>query len=187
MIARKLKTNTILISAEDMRDNYESYTMLDISKDDALSFIFSADNLTRTNEGIVINYTSGDAVDKLYKAIANNHKSLNNNFIDVSQKYKLNANDIEGTSLLLRDANKHVIKICKRSTTNDNTCSINRLFIPNNYRDKFFKEVQYGQRFQETGKYELDSRDTELYTEWSNFMNDAYFGIVSELKQKGRL
>lgn len=37
MIARKLKTNTILISAESMRDNYESYTMLDICKDDALS------------------------------------------------------------------------------------------------------------------------------------------------------
>lgn len=187
MIAQRLKPGVLLISNKEMGDNLESYTMLDISKEDALELLFASTNVEKTNDGLVIKYNDNDYVSKMYKAIASKHKQSNNKFMDVSKKYTLNDNDIEGTSLLLRDPKNHVIKVCRRSTTNSNVCNINRLFIPNKYRDRFFKDVQLCQRFKDTGKYEIDSRDIDIYTEWSNFMNDAYFGIISELNEKGRL
>ena len=167
-----------------MNNNLESYTMLDLSNEDALELLYASDNINKTKDGFVIKYAEDDLVNKMFKAIANKHSKDNPNFVNVSEKYTVDDNYISGTSLLLRDPKKHVIKICRRSTTNDNTCGINRLFIPNNYRDKFFKEVVYGKRFQETGRYELDSRNDDLYSWWSDFMTNAYFNILADLKSR---
>lgn len=187
MIAQRIKPGVILISKQEMNGNVESYTMLDVSKEDALELLFASNKVERTADGFVIKYEDNELVSKMYKAIANKHQQSNPNFMNVSQTYTLNDDDIEGTSLLLRDPKKHIIKVCRRSTTNSNKCNINRLFIPNKYRDRFFKDVQLCQRYKDTNKWEIDSRDVDIYTEWSNFMNDSYFGIISELKAKGRL
>lgn len=187
MIAQRIKPGVLLISNSEMKDNLESFTMLNVSKEDALELLFASKSVEKTADGFIIRYEDSDLVSKMYKAIAYKHKETNSNFIDVSKKYTLEKEDIPGTSLLLRDPKKHIIKVCRRSTTNSKVCNINRLFIPNKYRDRFFKDVLLCKRFKETNKYEIDSRDTDIYTEWSSFMNDAYFSIVSELKEKGRL
>ena len=187
MIAQRVKPGVILISKQEMEGNVESYTMLDVSKEDALELLFASNKIEKTADGFVIKYEDNELVSKMYKAIANKHQQSNPNFMNVSQTYVLEDDDIVGTSLLLRDPKKHIIKVCRRSTTNSNKCNINRLFIPDKYRDRFFKDVKLCQRYKELEKYEIDSRDVDIYTEWSNFMNDAYFGIIAELKEKGRL
>ena len=187
MIAQRIKPGVIYISKEDMKDNLESYTMLNISKEDALELLFASSEVTRTGDGFVIKYQDKDAVSQMYKAIASKHRQSNSHFIDVSKKYEVTDEDVPGTSLLLRDPKKHVIKVCRRTTTNDHTCGINRLFISNKYRDEFFKDVVGSVRYDETHKYELDTRDEDIYTKWSNFMNDSYFGIMSELRERGRI
>lgn len=187
MIAQRIKPGVLLISKNEMQDSLESFTMLNVSKDDALELLFASENVERTADGFVIKYNDSDLVSKMYKAIACKHKESNPKFIDVSTKYTLKDDDIDGTSLLLRDPKKHIIKVCRRSTAKSNECNINRLFIPNKYRDRFFKDVLLCQRYKDTNKWEIDSRDIDIYTEWSNFMNDSYFGIISELREKGRL
>lgn len=184
MIAQKIRPGIILISKQEMRNNIESYTMLDISEEDAVELLFTSENVTKTNNGFEITYNESDLVNRMFKAIASRHSQSNPNFADVSKKYRVDDDYISGTSLLLRDPKKQIIKVCRRSTTNSNVCNINRLFVPNKYRDKFFKDVVYGSRFQETGKYELDSRDYDLYSWWSDFMNTAYFGILEDLKKE---
>ena len=187
MIAQRIKPGVLVISKEEMNANLESFTMLDVSKEDALALLFASSNVTKAGNDFIIKYDDSDVVSKMYKAIACKHRESNPNFIDVSKKYTLKDNDIEGTSLLLRDPKNHIIKVCRRSTTNSNECNINRLFITNDYRDRFFKDVRLCKRFKETNKYEIDSTDEEIYDEWSRFMNDAYFNIVSELRSAGRI
>ena len=183
MIAQRIKPGVLLISKADMKDNLESYTMLNISKEDAVELLFASENIEKTKDGFVIHYTDQDDVSMMYKAIANKHKQSNPNFIDVSKKYDVPEGFINGTSLLLRDPKTHVIKVCRRTTTNSNKCNINRLFITNFVRDKFFKEVVESLRYKETGKYEMDSRDDAMYSLWSNYMNTEYFNVISRLRE----
>lgn len=184
MIAQRIKPGEIVISKAEMQDNFESYTMLNIDEQDALALLFASENIIKNGDEFVITCSDSDAVTQMYKAIANKHKQTNKNFIDVSVKYEMSDEQVPGTSLLLRDAKKHTIRVCKRSTTNDRTCNINRLFINNIVRDKFFKEVQKCLRYDETKKYEMDSRDAEMYAQWSMFMNNSYFANVAELRAK---
>ena len=47
----------------------------------------------------------------------------------------------------------------------------------------FFKDVTKGSYYKNTDKFILSSKDKDMYTKWSCFMNDRYFEIVSQLKK----
>lgn len=119
---------------------------------------------------IVIKYSGNDDIHKAWKELAQNH--LKNNpkeFRDISKKYKT---DIPGTSCLIRDANKHIIKISLRK--GDDTCTINRMCIDNEIRERFFQDAKASKYFKQTKKYALDTQDLNTYTYWSKFMNSSY-------------
>lgn len=179
MIARRVKVGLIEIVNEDFVNEVESYTLLNVSHEDALRLLFVSENIVKEGNKFVITYEDDDKVSKMYKAIANKHSKDNPNFLDVSKKYMGDDTKVPGTSILWRDPNKHVIRVAYRKTSNFNKeCSINRLFITNDVRDKFFKDVVKGKRYLSTSKYELDTQDLDVYTKWSNYMNDRYFELV---------
>ena len=181
MIARKVKPGILELIDAKSADEVESYTLLEITDKDAYLLLSSSKNFSSDGSVTTITYASGDNTDKMFKAIAQKHKEANpTNFIDVSKKYTLGKDvTIEGTSLLLRDPKTHVIKVAYRKTTNSKEGNINRLFVDNATRDKFFNDVRVGKRFKTLGKYELDSSDFDAYSKWSNYMNESYFKILN--------
>ena len=180
MIARKVKPGVMEIIDVRSEDELESYTLLEITDKDAYLLATTAKGFTKEGNVLTINYESGDDTDKMFKAIAQKHKESNKgNFIDVSKKYTIDEDIIiPGTSVLLRDPKTHVIKVCYRKTTNSKLGNINRLFVDNATRDKFFRDVTRGQRYNKTHKYELDTEDKETYSYWSNYMNQQYIAIL---------
>lgn len=187
MIARKIKPGILEIIDVKSQDEIESYTLLEISDKDAYLLATSANTLSKDGNTVTICYTNGDEVDKMFKAIANKHQEENSdNFIDVSKKYTLDKDvKIPGTSLLLRDAKNHIIKVAYRKTTNSKEGNINRLFVTNDIRDKFFNDVRVSKRHLETNKWELDTR-SKAYAYWSSYMNREYLRIIDSIKaEKG--
>lgn len=185
MIARKVKPGILEIIDVKSQDELESYTLLDITDKDAYLLATTAKNFNKEGNVVTINYENGDDVDKMFKAIAKRHREDNaDNFIDVSKKYTINKDVVvPGTSVLLRDAKTHVIRVCYRKTTNSTEGNINRLFITNDVRDRFFKDVVKGKRYSKTNKYELDTEDKERYSYWSNYMNEQYLAIMRVIKE----
>lgn len=185
MIARKVKPGILEIIDVKSQDEIESYTLLELSDKDAYLLATSAKKFSKDGNVVTINYDSDDDTDKMFKAIANKHKEDNaNNFIDVSKKYTIDEDVIiPGTSVLLRDAKKHIIRVCKRTTTNSKEGNINRLFVDNIIRDKFFDDVRKGQRHLKTNKWELDTQDEKEYAYWSNYMNQQYLNILNTIKK----
>lgn len=181
MIARRVKPGLIEIVNEDFVNEVESYTLLNVSHEDALRLLYSSENITKDGNKFVITYQDSDLVSRMYKAIANKHSKDNANFLDVSKKYQGDDTKIPGTSILWRDPNTHVIRVAYRKTSKNNKeCSINRLFVTNEIRDKFFKDVVRGKRYLNTNKYELDTQDLDMYTKWSDYMNERYFELIKE-------
>lgn len=186
MIARKVKPGLLKIINTKFDDTMiESYTLLNVSEEDAFALLKVAKNVRKEDElTFVIEYEDEEVVSKMYKAIANKHKQSNPDFIDVSIKYDLDMDAIPGTSVLVRDPEKHTIKVAYRKTTNYSTrCNINRLFINNATRDEFFRDVVKGSLYRDYKQYVLSSKDSELYTKWSTYMNDMYFKIIPQLKR----
>ena len=190
MIARKIKPGILEIIDVKSQDEIESYTLLEISDKDAYLLATSANTISKDGNTVTICYTNGDEVDKMFKAIANKHKEDNkDNFIDVSKKYMLDRDVcVKGTSLLLRDAKEHVIKVAYRKTTNSKEGNINRLFIDNETRDKFFNDVRNTKRHKENpNKWELDTQNNKEYAYWSRFMNREYISIIDNIDNKKEL
>jgi len=186
MIARKVKPGILEIIDVKSQDEIESYTLLEISDKDAYLLATSVKQLSKDGNVVTINYESGDDTDSMFKAIANKHKQENSeNFIDVSKKYIINEDVIiPGTSVLLRDAKKHVIRVCKRTTTNSKEGNVNRLFVDNETRDRFFNDVRVSKRhLQNPNKWELDTQNEKEYAFWSNYMNIQYLNILSVIKK----
>ena len=184
MIARKVKPGILEIIDVKSQDEIESYTLLEISDKDAYLLATSANTFSKDGNTVTICYTNGDDVDKMFKAIANKHQEENSeNFIDVSKKYTLDKDiKIPGTSLLLRDAKNHIIKVAYRKTTNSKEGNINRLFVTNDIRDKFFDDVRVSKRHQANPtKWELDTQ-SKAYAYWSSYMNREYLRIVDSIK-----
>lgn len=182
MIARKVKPGVLEIIDVSSQDEIESYTLLEISDKDAYLLLASSKGFNKDGNITTINYDNGDSTDKMFKAIAQKHKESNpDNFIDVSKKYSIDDINIDGTSILLRDPKTHTIRVCYRKTTNSKEGNINRLFISNATRDRFFKCVNKTTNHERTGKYQLTSKD-EDYAYWSNFMNNEYLSIIRSLR-----
>ena len=184
MIARKVKPGILEIIDVKSQDEIESYTLLEISDKDAYLLATSANTFSKEGNIVTICYTNGDPVDVMFKAIANKHQESNSeNFIDVSKKYTLDKDiKIPGTSLLLRDAKNHIIRVAYRKTTNSKEGNINRLFVTDDIRDKFFDDVRVSKRHKANpSKWELDT-DSKAYAYWSSYMNREYLRIVDSIK-----
>lgn len=184
MIARKVKPGILEIIDVKSQDEIESYTLVEISDKDAYLLATSAKQFSKDGNIVTINYDSDDDTDKMFKAIVGKHKKENKgNFTDVSKKYIIDKDVIiPGTSILLRDVKNHVIKVCRRATTNSKEGNINRLFISDSIRDKFFKEIARCKRYLQTNKWELDTQDEEIYNSWSAYMNNQYLEIMKVIK-----
>ncbi len=185
MIARKVKPGVLELIDVDSIDEVESYTLLEVTDKDAYLLLASSKNFSSQDKVTTINYESGDNTDKMFKAIAQKHKEENpTNFVDVSKKYYLDKDvHIEGTSVLLRNPKNHTIKVARRSTTNSKEGNINRLFVDNVTRDRFFNDVRVSKRFKTSNKYELDTQDYDKYVYWSNYMNESYFRILNMIRR----
>ena len=173
------------------QDELESYTLLELSDKDAYLLATSAKQFDKKGNVVTINYQSGDETDSMFKAIAKKHKETNtDNFIDVSKKYTIDKDIvIPGTSVFIRDAKKHVIRVARRTTTNDKEGSINRLFVTNDIRDKFFDDVRKGAIHTANSKvWALDTRDSKEYEYWSKYMNTQYLVIMDKIQgnKKGK-
>ena len=184
MIARKIKPGVLQIIDTTSQNEIESYTLLEVSDKDAYLLLASSKEFNKEGNITTITYDSGDDTDKMFKAIAQKHKETNaDNFIDVSKKYSIDDIKIEGTSVLLRDPKKHTIKVCYRKTTNSKEGTINRLFISNTTRDKFFKDANKSKLHAETNAYAIDTRE-DCYAYWSTFMNNEYLAIMKTIMNK---
>lgn len=128
---------------------------------------------------IVLKYSGNDDLHQEWKKLALEHlKASPKDFIDVSKKYK---STTPGTSCLIRDAIKHVIRIALRK--GDDNCTINRLCVDNAIRERFFQDAKMSTLFKESKKYAIDSRDLKVYSYWSKYMNTCYISNVKQVKQ----
>lgn len=122
------------------------------------------------DNSIVIKYSGDDTLHQCWKELAMNHKTANpSNFTDVSKSFK---SEIEGTSVLIRDPIKEIIRIAKRE--GNDTDTINRICISNKDREDFFYSAKRSKYFNDTGKYAISSDDAKIYEYWSIRMNNAY-------------
>lgn len=184
LIAKLIKPCKICVS--DMREDggeLESFSLLKLSAQEYTSIIFKAVQLNRGIEypldgSVVISYSGNDEIHQLWKGVATEHmKQSPKDFIDVSAEFKTN---VLGTSCLIRDPKKHIIRIAKRN--GDDKVTINRLCIGNNIRERFFNDVKRTKLFEKTGKYAMDTQNLDIYTYWSKFMNSSFIMQLKDLK-----
>ena len=159
----------------------ESFSLLKLSLGEIYSLLSQVKNketIENTLDGsLVIKYSGNDEIHKRWRQLAVEHlKKGPSSFIDVSKKYKSN---ISGTSVLIRDAKKHIIRIAFRN--GDDTNTINRMCISNEERERFFQDAKMSNVFKIDHKYALDTRDINMYTYWSKFINTRYIENVKNI------
>ena len=169
MIAKKEAGSIIKIYKTESNE-IESFTMLHISDEEFNSLLKIADWKMGDDNILIAKYKYKDPLDLLWKDLASAHQKKNKAFFrDVSKDYP---SSVSGTSVLIRDPIKHIIKIGYR---NDNSTNrINRVCIDNERRDLFFRDCKKGNIFKTAHKYAIDLSDLDVYNYWSKYMNVAY-------------
>lgn len=163
----------------------ESYSLLKISTQELALLLLKAAECKNVVEYpldgcVVVKYSGNDALHQLWKELAVGHeRNSPNQFVDVSAKFKT---QIAGTSCLVRDPKNHIIRIALREGNDENT--INRMCIDNQIRERFFYDVKASARYQQTGKFAMDTQNLSLYTYWSKFMNTSFINQYKELKKE---
>ena len=161
----------------------ESFSLLKLSLHELAELLklTSETNVEYTLDGaVVVKYSGNDAIHKRWKDIAVEHsKRSPQDFVDVSAQFK---SQIPGTSVLIRDPKKHIIRIAKRDGNDENT--INRICIGNDIREKFFSDSKLCTMFKTLGKYAIDTRDLDTYKFWSKYMNSSFIFQYKESKAK---
>ena len=189
MIARKVKPGVLEIIDVQSQDELESYTLLELSDKDAYLLATSAKQLNKDGHVVTINYESGDETDSMFKALAHSHQQTNSkNFIDEMKKYVIDKDVvIPGTSLLIRDIKNGTIKVAYRKNSPSKEGTINRLFVTNAIRDKFFDDVRVCKKHkQDPNTWILDKQDKKAYDYWCNYMNEQYVNILNIIKESKR-
>lgn len=172
-----------LFQTEENGGEVESFTLLKFSFQESISIVAKALELNKVLEfpldgSVVINYSGNDEVHQLWKELALNHeKNCPKAFIDVSAKFKTK---ISGSSCLIRDPQKHIIRIALRK--GDDEVTINRVCIDNSIRERFFCDVKTTQYYFKTHKFAMDTADLNVYTYWSKFMNTSFINQFKESK-----
>ena len=179
--ARLLKEGKLIIKEQERDGNeLESFALLKISLKELLQLlnISKKENMTYENDHLIIKYSNEDEVQKSFKAIANEHRKRNpHKFLNVNKQFN---SKVEGTSVLLRDPDKHIIWVAKKR--NNPLQNINRVCVSNEIRNKFFKDVVKGKYYSESGKFIIDTRDYEKYSYWSNWINISFLEQLEEFE-----
>lgn len=175
MIARKIKGNKIEIQTNnDILDELESYTLLDLSSTELYHLIMVANSLKAAkaiNGKIYITYSHNDLVDILWESLVREHeKLLGSKFKNLSLRYDspLDKKDIVG--YLFRNQRAHsIIYIDNSSKTTYSKCSINMLAINQTAMVFFLSDLI------KSGESKgIDSSNGEFYHYWSTVMTNIY-------------
>ena len=179
LYAKLVKPSSIQIyTKEEDGKELESYSLLKISILELLQILKHASekDISFNENSLTISFKNNKEVHTNFKAIANEHKTKHpNTFLDVSKKFN---STIVGTSVLVRDPEKHLIWIAKRK--GNDLQNINRICITDKTREKFFQDVKVCKYFLENKKYIMDTRDNDIYSYWSKYMNNSY---IEQLKE----
>lgn len=182
MFARRLKNNIIEIVNKESQNELLSFTFIpNLSTEDALALIFAANNVKSVKDGILtITYNKDDNVYKMFKGIVINSAKRDNVVLKelLPESIHMNIDAVPGKSVLIRDPSKQTITIALRKTTGSTQLTINRVYINNPAADIFFRDVKTCQRYKETGKCVLDSRDQALYKKWCDYMDQVYKVLI---------
>ena len=183
MIARKVRPGVLEILDIDLTNELQSRTLVEITDKDAYLLLLTTQGF-KVGEGnkATISYNAGDATDAMFNAIAQKVPYKTETF-DVSRTYTEAEANIPGTSVLLRDVEKKIIKVARR-TSGGNIGAINRLYISNKARDKFFDVARKSRFYEETKTFGIDMKDANDYNVWSEWMNKRYLEITDALKNK---
>lgn len=159
----------------------ESFSLLKLSLSEFTTLLFKAQELNKVIEypldgSMVIQYSGNDELHQKWKDLVVEHeKTSPAQFIDVSAEFKT---QISGTSCLIRDPKKHIIRIAKRN--GNDKVTINRLCIDNSIRERFFYDVKTTKYYKKNNKFAMDTEDLETYTYWSKFMNMSFINQYKE-------
>jgi hypothetical protein len=181
IIGKLIKPCKICLYEKEDGGEIESFSLLKLTFQEACSLLLKSEQFKKEKEfpldgTVVIKYSGNDEVHQLWKEIAVEHeKNSPKQFLDVSAKFQTT---ITGTSCLIRDAKNHVIRIALRN--GDDKVTINRICIDNNIRERFFCDVKSTKYFKEHKKYAMDTRDLDIYTYWSKFMNTSFITQYKE-------
>ena len=176
----------VILDAAQNGSEMESYSLLKLSMQQAAQLIDKASELGDAIEypldgSVVLTYKSGDGLHTLWKSWAE-EKHKEKVSIDPGNKINISAefeSPIDGTSCLVRDPKKHIIRIALRKE--NNKTSINRVCIPNDIKQRFFYDAKTSTHFAKNNKYAIDTDDLATYTYWSKYMNNSF---VNQYKEK---
>lgn len=171
MIAKKEKGKKIILyKDDDAKRIIESFSLLKLNVLETNQLMLAA-SYWNSNKGIFYTtYEHNDNLDKNFKAIACEHQQTSNIFKDVNKGY---INNIEGTSMLVRDVQTKTIKIVKRKSRFEK-CYLNVTPISNLMRELFFNACKKSNYYLVTGKYAIDFKDYILYSFWGKFMDEQF-------------
>ena len=188
MIIAKLMKPYKIVILDNRQDGseLESYSLLKLSLQQAAQLIDKASEIGDSIEypldnSVVIIYKSGDALHNLWKSWAE-EKHKDRVSIDPGNKINISAefeSPIIGTSCLVRDPKKHIIRIALRKE--NNKTSINRVCISNDIKQRFFYDAKTSSYFAKNNKYAIDTDDLATYTYWSKYMNNSF---IAQYKEK---
>ena len=179
MVARKLRNHIIEITDSPFY-GVESFSFIEIDSDDLASLLMCAEpkNIREVEHGYKISYSTGDAIDSRYKKLAYDKTKAKPKY-DLSIRYE---STIPGTSMLIRDATKHIIKIARRGNKRM-SFGVNVAPIDDETRKRFFESCVRSKRHGLTGSYAIDASDFEEYSYWSKLMNRIFvYNAYAKLK-----
>ena len=100
----------------------------------------------------------------------------NGNYEDVPNKVL--DSDIPGTSALLRNKDKTVIKIVRRR---DDKTKLNKVCISNAIRENFFRDAKALHGRPVSGNYCIYIEDGEAFYYWNNLMDNIYYNLYNKV------
>ena len=185
IIAKLIKPCKICVFDKEDGGEVESFSLLKLPMSELAQLLLKVAESKNEVEypldgSVVIKYSGNDSVHQLWKELVLKHeKDSPHCFIDISAQFKTG---VAGTSCLVRDPNKHIIRIALRE--GDDRMTINRVCVDNSIRERFFYDAKTSHRYQQTKKFAIDTKDLATYTYWSKFMNMSFINQYKELKKK---
>lgn len=166
----------------------ESFSLLKLSLIEFVELLNTAKEFNKEIEesldgSIVIKYSGNDELHQKWKTLAVEHeRNSPKQFINVSAQFK---SKIPGTSCLIRDPVKHIIRIAKRD--GNDKVTINRICVDNSIRERFFYDVKTTKYFKDSKKFAMDTQDLQTYTYWSKYMNTSFINQYKELRSNNEI
>lgn len=175
LVGKLIKPCKICLYEQEDDGKIESFSLLKLDLLEAIELynkgIENKSEIEYTlDKCVIIKYSGNDSVHQYWKELAVAHKAQNPaEFTDVSKAFKSN---VAGTSVLIRDPIKQIIRIAKRD--GDETNTINRMCIDNEIRERFFSDAKRSTYFRTNKKYAIDKIDKSIYDYWDIMINNMY-------------